>query len=285
MIQCFVKRNRQSSFAEGTEPRLISASNIHLDYAHHTRVLHKHEDLFELLFVRSGSTTYIIENQEYAIKRGDIVICNSGVLHDELIQENDMICSYSLAIDRLQIDGLPQNHLIAEESNPIVNTSDYYETFNGTLRLIFDLLAANQDGVEEACHYMMMSVLTLLLQLMQENESPQTMVQNDESPFAMRIRKYIDDHYAEDMNLQSIGNTFNINTYYLSHIFKKEMGYSPMQYILRRRIGEAQTLLITTKRSVTDISSAVGFNNPNNFDIQFTKNVGLSPRNYRKTYT
>ncbi len=64
-----------------------------------------------------------------------------------------------------------------------------------------------------------------------------------------------------------------------------ETGYSPMNYIIRRRIGEAQTLLITTKLSITEIAGMVGFSNPNNFNIQFQKQVGLSPREYRKTYT
>ncbi|MFV0529459.1 MAG: AraC family transcriptional regulator [Lachnospiraceae bacterium] len=285
MIQCFVKRNFQSQFMENTTPRLLSASNIHLDYAHHTRILHKHDDIFELLFVRSGSGEYIIENQYYNLKKGDIVICNSGTLHDEVLKEDDTICSYALAIDQIHLEGLPENHLIPQDVSPIISAAEYFETFNVTLRSIFDLLVSNGKDVEETCHHLMMSVLSLTLKLIKEKATVEKSTVTEDSTLGMRIRKYIDSHYMEDLSLQSIGDEFRINFYYLSHLFKKEMGYSPMQYVLRRRIGEAQTILITTNRSITDIASSVGFNNPNNFNIQFTKYVGLSPRTYRRTYT
>jgi AraC-like DNA-binding protein len=284
LIQCFVKRNFTYSFSKNTVPWLLSASNIHLDYAHHARVLHKHDDFFELLFVRSGSSTYVVENNYYEIKKGDIIICNSGVLHDEVVEKNDNICSYSLAIDNLQLEGLPKNHLIPNNANPIVHVGEYFEAFNVNLGTIFDLLSSNVEGVEESCHFLMMSVLTLLIEMIKKNENNKV-PKIDDSTLGMRIRKYIDVNYSENLTLQSIGDIFYINPYYLSHLFKKQTGYSPLNYIIRRRIGEAQSLLITTNRSIMDISTAVGFNNINNFNIHFMKCVGLSPSIYRKTYT
>lgn len=47
-----------------------------------------------------------------------------------------------------------------------------------------------------------------------------------------------------------------------------------MQYLLRRRIGEAQTLLITTDLSITRIAERVGYDTQSYFNLQFTKNVG-----------
>lgn len=70
----------------------------------------------------------------------------------------------------------------------------------------------------------------------------------------------------------------------LSHLFKEQTGYSPMNYVIRRRIGEAQTLLITTRDPIGEIAGRVGFANPNNFNIQFQKQVGLSLREYRRVY-
>ncbi len=55
-----------------------------------------------------------------------------------------------------------------------------------------------------------------------------------------------------------------------------------MHYIVRRRIGEAQLLLVFTKKSITEIASEVGFDNLSHFNVQFKKYVGLSPLAYRK---
>ena len=61
-------------------------------------------------------------------------------------------------------------------------------------------------------------------------------------------------------------------------------GYSPIQYLLRRRIGEAQTLLITTDYSITQIAGMVGYDTQSYFNMQFTKNVGISPKKFRQNY-
>ena len=51
---------------------------------------------------------------------------------------------------------------------------------------------------------------------------------------------------------------------------------------MHRRIGEAQTLLINTGYSATEIAFLVGYNDSNYFNTIFTKIVGMSPIKYRK---
>ena len=50
----------------------------------------------------------------------------------------------------------------------------------------------------------------------------------------------------------------------------------------RRRIGEAQTLLVTTDLSITEVSARIGYDNISYFNNQFKKFTGLSPQSYRK---
>ena len=88
----------------------------------------------------------------------------------------------------------------------------------------------------------------------------------------------------EPITLQTMGESLRVSPYYLSHVFKQMSGYSPMQYLLRRRIGEAQTLLITTDLSITRIAEMVGYDTQSYFNLQFTKNVGMSPGKFRQNY-
>ena len=64
---------------------------------------------------------------------------------------------------------------------------------------------------------------------------------------------------------------------YLSHLFKQETGFAPIQYIMRRRIGKAQSLLISTDYSVTKIASMIGCDSSNYFNYIFKKTVGMPP--------
>ena len=81
-----------------------------------------------------------------------------------------------------------------------------------------------------------------------------------------------------------MGEALHISPYYLSHVFKQMSGYSPVQYLLRRRIGEAQTLLITTDLPITRIAEMVGYDTQSYFNLQFTKNVGMPPNKFRQNY-
>ena len=79
----------------------------------------------------------------------------------------------------------------------------------------------------------------------------------------------------EPTTLEQMGKALNMSPYYLSHVFKEMSGYSPGQYLLRRRVGEAQTLLITTDYPITKIAEMVGYETQSYFNLQFTKNVGM----------
>jgi two-component system response regulator YesN len=69
---------------------------------------------------------------------------------------------------------------------------------------------------------------------------------------------------------------------YLGRIFQQELGLSPMEYLNRYRIKEAKALLSQTGASITEIAAQVGFDDPAYFSRAFRKQVGFSPRAYRK---
>lgn len=86
----------------------------------HPRILHRHEDAFELLLITSGEGVYYLDTAYYPIKKGDLVFCNSGVLHDELSEKNRDLSFYGLRITDLMYQDLPENHLIDERACPVV---------------------------------------------------------------------------------------------------------------------------------------------------------------------
>lgn len=282
MIQGFIEREYLPSFAEGSRPKLLSASNIHLDFAHHARTLHKHSDHCEMLLVRYGASRYVIGNHTYPIKKGDLIVTNSDVLHDNLLDKDDYVSYFALGIGNLKLEGLDDNHLIDAKSCPVIPTGDHFSSFDHLFKTIYELIASGEPGTEETCHYLMMSIISLAVHLISTAEPHEEPA--DISSMISDVRHYLDENYMQDISLKSVGELFHVSSYHLSHVFKEQTGYSLMNYVIRRRIGEAQSLLIATNDSVTSIAGRVGFGNPNNFNIQFQKQVGLSPRQYRKIY-
>lgn len=82
------------------------------------------------------------------------------------------------------------------------------------------------------------------------------------------IKDYIDQHYTENVRLETIAADLFFSTHYISHEFKNFFGMAPIQYLISRRIGEAHALLLQTDMPINEIAKKVGYTNINNFYIQ-----------------
>ena len=59
---------------------------------------------------------------------------------------------------------------------------------------------------------------------------------------------------------------------------------SPVNYLIQRRVGEAQLLIVSTDKPFSQISKMVGYNNVDHFTNLFYKCTGMPPRTFRESY-
>lgn len=102
---------------------------------------------------------------------------------------------------------------------------------------------------------------------------------------AEKAASYLRQHYREDINAQSLGESINFHPVYIARCMKREFGCSPFDYLLRFRIQQAKLLLLQTDLSVSRIAEEVGFNQSAYFATCFARFEGLSPRQYRQRFS
>lgn len=96
---------------------------------------------------------------------------------------------------------------------------------------------------------------------------------------------YINLNFHSLISLSLIAKNFNINSSYLSRLFKKQTGMNITQFINKKRIFEAMFLIKQNDNSITEIALMVGFENHNYFCTVFKKITSLTPRGYlNKSY-
>ncbi|NLZ83278.1 MAG: response regulator [Clostridiales bacterium] len=105
---------------------------------------------------------------------------------------------------------------------------------------------------------------------------------SSENSVASIICDYINIHFCEDINRNSLAEIVYLDPDYVARLFKKETGYSLMNYIIKKRIETAKDLLLNTKLSVNSISDKVGYGNYSYFTRLFKKETGITPLDYRK---
>ncbi len=97
------------------------------------------------------------------------------------------------------------------------------------------------------------------------------------------IVAYVEEHFKEDISLQSLSEKFNLNFTYISHLFRKERQDNFLKFLTKRRMEQATVLLRHTQLSIQEVSEDSGFRDYFHFAKTFKKNFGQTPTQYRES--
>ena len=105
-----------------------------------------------------------------------------------------------------------------------------------------------------------------------------------------RCMDYIDRHLQEPLKVRTLAEALQLSETYLSTLFKRETGVAVSEYIRRKRVDAAQTLLRYTEFSCVEIAEYFCFSSDSHFSRVFREYTGETPtefrrRNYRRHWT
>lgn len=99
------------------------------------------------------------------------------------------------------------------------------------------------------------------------------------------VLTWLQDNLASDLTLADIAAKAGTSTRTLIRRFRDQTGTTPLQWLHRARIRQAQHLLETTQHPVERIGAQVGFGSPTAFRDRFKRTTGVSPHTYRRTFS
>jgi transcriptional regulator GlxA family with amidase domain len=130
-----------------------------------------------------------------------------------------------------------------------------------------------------------MNVTSAQLQLVPNESVPFSTLISDENIFDYRVKKVIllmKEDVAQTQSIKLLAQAAEMSPRQLERIFKLETGHSPMHYLHVLRFERACFLLGNSSKRVKEICHEVGIENMSNFDHEFKKWKGCTPRNYRQ---
>lgn len=248
----------------------------------HAHIIHLHKDVLEVLYIHSGEGRYLVGNREYAVKKGDIIICNAGVLHGEAPFQKHAMQTYCCGFWGIQVDDLALNCLSEYEEKPVYFFDDSIVKLDVLMPMIHML---SLNGEKVLANHFALGILSFIYTCIKEKKEDGNVDHSQKKENLVReITNYIDQNYHEKLTLETISNELHISASHLSHLFKSETGLSPMQYVVHRRIGEAQSLLMETNLPIWKIEEKLGFCSSVHFSMMFKKYIGISPKEYRSHF-
>ena len=114
------------------------------------------------------------------------------------------------------------------------------------------------------------------------HERKSTSVWNITDSQVLRLIEVIENDYSRDLKMDELLQTVSLSRRSIEMRFKKVMGVTIYQYLLKVRVEHLAYLLVTTDRPYIDIVYDVGFRDYNNVSRIFRKFKGCSPQEWRR---
>ncbi|MBT9825075.1 AraC family transcriptional regulator [Enterocloster clostridioformis] len=241
---------------------------------------HWHQGL-ELTMVLDGEVLYTVNGKHFTAKKGDVVLINIGDYHS------------------CQIDHRPQ----ACEAMNIIFPEEFLRCFSKSDRIYFELARTGKedDKLKELLEklyvifinrvdtpYAQLAVNGVVCEIAYTlftgcfQDSFDTQIWSEKYKERCKsLTDYIDEHYSEDISLESLSEEFHISRDHLSRIFRTCMGTTFKKHLTRTRMYHAYKLLIHTDLTLLEISMKCGFADSRSFISSFKQVYHTTPSKYR----
>lgn len=255
--------------------------------------LHWHPAIEMIIPLENGYT--VIAGQEtYNLSPGDIFIIPGGELHHLIAPPAGQRLIYLFefnALSRIRgysfltsymtqpilINQTTCSTIYAEEADIIAQLCrDYFQ--NDSLRemMIYSKLLA-----------FFVNYVRYRMSLEDENTYMLSKAekQNDLIEKFNTVFDYLDEHFTEDLTLETVADVAGFSKFHFSRLFKQCSGYNFYDYLCFKRIKSAETLLLKPGISITEVALQSGFSSLSTFNRTFKKLKGCTPSEYRSLYS
>ena len=239
-------------------------------------VPHTHNHL-ELFYIVGGKGQFLIQDQLYPVNPNNLVVINPNVTHTEVSLNAQPLEYIVLGIEGIEL-------ATNESSNGQFNILDHFESLeiSSCLRNILREMEQKNTGYEDVCQaYMEILIIRLMRNIALAVPTESQVVSGNRQ--CASVKRYIDLHFKEALTLEQLAEDAHMNKYYLSHVFKREYGISPINYMITKRIEESKYLLAETDLSMSQIAQLLGFSSLSYFSQVFRRTQATTPMEYRQS--
>ncbi len=252
--------------------------------------LHAHI-FYELYFYCEGDIdTYVVDNNSYRLKSGDILIIPPQVMHHPIFAKgNGAYKRYVLYLSQNYFDKLSQLdpdlavviERCKEDRNYLIRCKKPAQS-----RMLVDRLAnmRSKSQNEGLCSnaYAMCQCIEFLAELNRASIEQLTISSKIDSNRSLleQIIAYISENYQRQITLNETAAIFFVSPSTVENLFKQKLGKPFYRYVIEYRIISAQALILNGT-SLKDVGSLCGFSDYSTFFKMFRKEVGVSPSEFR----
>ena len=243
--------------------------------------LHTHEEI-EVSLVLAGKGVFYCRNKSREVKMGDLIVKNGGLSHAEKADPEDPMEQICVSFQLVSPGKYGRNQIIPADQDPVLDMSEYLGILTESFRLLSD------HAADPACRPLQSAVINMILEIiaLRKDAAPDIKREAKRSgDVVTEITEYIDRNFDRKLTLSELAAHFFISEGNMSRQFRERTGYSVNEYIVSKRIGEAQRMLIFEDKSIKEIAKACGYSDLAYFYQVFKRFAHCSPARFRAQYS
>ena len=242
---------------------------------------HYHE-FCKLLLLVSGKGNYVVEGQRYRLQPGDAVLIGSRSVHRPELEEGvpyERIIIYIAPefLEKASTEDCALSEIFSGKWGPILRVKE------SRRRRIFEMagnleeeLAKDAYGREILSSAALLRLLVEIGRSLQQKDSQKPEPVMPKNPRVLELMHYLEEHLAEDLDMDHLAETFYVSKYHMMRLFHREVGTTIHTYLSQRRLLHARELIGKGMRA-TEACYRSGFRSYSSFTRAYGKYFGTTP--------
>jgi AraC-like DNA-binding protein len=248
--------------------------------------LHRHPE-FEICYFPRDSGTFMIQDREYPIRRGDIFIVNANDIHQPILcnKANDgaLVVYFSPRLFADASEGAEWLHAFMLASLLGRNRVRTSPRLRELIEELHETLHRQQPHWQLAARGLLTHVLSIIAcDFLLDGEAAQSSGRARSAQRFTRVIEHINENLHTRIRAARLHALASLSHSQFSQKFVEAFGVSVTGYIRLQRLRRAKRLLQSTSLTVTQIALQTGFPSSSFFSTVFRKHTGLSPMRFRK---
>ena len=271
---------------------LIDLANLSMRYIR----WHWHEEV-EFMIVHSGEAILKLPDADIPLSPGDGIFINQNRLHS-IHSDGNISCKlYSLKFNPAFLFGYGQTSFSSKYLVPILSSPSFHylvlrKNDRALLEMlvlakkIYDCCQKKAHGYELRTRGYLCLLWERLLPFVNSDSAQVPVVPPHMITDSNRIKQaihFIEESYMEPLTLEDIADSIHVSKSECCRCFKRALGLTPFEYLMKYRIFESTKRIINgdeSAKSISTLATSVGFNSSSYYNKLFKKYLKCTPTEY-----
>ena len=244
---------------------------------------HSHYQIIEICFLDKGSQYYNVNNEDYLLSGGDLLITYPGEPHGTSSFPEEKGSLYWMLIQVPDKNGRILN-LTSANTKILINrlfslSSRHFKGLPGIKNMLSNIFRAYYSANEslkivEINSYIMAFLLTVIHSGEKEDKKK---ISNEMN----LVCRHVQANLHEDLKIEALAAFANLSVSRFKHRFKEEIGMPPKEFMIREKIRKAKELICNNETAINEIAYGLGFSSSSYFATVFKRYTLQTPTEFK----